>query len=104
MRVTRGLGVGLIRVGASPEFTTVTSTMSRLNFCTYLTHCGGIGYLWQIQRVLQLYGFEKQRILARCDFWAWRKVKLAKYLANAIFWLFIIVMTVTCLLQILDKK
>ena len=65
---------------------------------------GGIGYLWQIQRVLQLYGFEKQRILARCDFWAWRKVKLAKYLANAIFWLFITVMTVTCLLQILDKK
>ena len=31
--------IGLIRVGASPEFTTVTSTMSRLNFCTYLTHC-----------------------------------------------------------------
>ena len=32
--------IGLIRVGASPEFTTVTSTMSRLNFCTYITHCG----------------------------------------------------------------
>ena len=32
--------LGLIRVGASPEFTTVTSTISRLNFCTYLTHCG----------------------------------------------------------------
>ena len=31
--------IGLIRVGASPEFTTVTSTMSRLNFCTYITHC-----------------------------------------------------------------
>ena len=31
--------VGLIRVRESPEFTTVTSTMSRLNFCTYLTHC-----------------------------------------------------------------
>ena len=33
------LNIGLIRVGESPEFTTVTSTMSRLNFCTYLTHC-----------------------------------------------------------------
>ena len=32
-------GIGLIRVIASPEFTTVTSTMSRLNFCTYLNHC-----------------------------------------------------------------
>ena len=31
--------IGLIRVRASPEFTTVTSTMSRLNFCTYITHC-----------------------------------------------------------------
>ena len=31
--------IGLIRVGASPEFTTVTSTMSRLNFCTYINHC-----------------------------------------------------------------
>ena len=31
--------IGLIRVGESPEFTIVTSTMSRLNFCTYLTHC-----------------------------------------------------------------
>ena len=31
--------IGLIRVRASPEFTTVTSTMSRLNFCTYLNHC-----------------------------------------------------------------
>ena len=31
--------IGLIRVRASPEFTTVTSTMSRLNFRTYLTHC-----------------------------------------------------------------
>ena len=31
--------IGLIRVGASPEFTTVTSTMTRLNFCTYITHC-----------------------------------------------------------------
>ena len=31
--------IGLIRVWASPEFTTVTSTMSRLNFCTYITHC-----------------------------------------------------------------
>ena len=31
--------IGLIRVGASPEFTTVISTMSRLNFRTYLTHC-----------------------------------------------------------------
>ena len=31
--------VGLIRVGASPEFTTVTSTMSRLNFRTPIKHC-----------------------------------------------------------------
>ena len=31
--------IGLIRVGASPEFTTVTSSMSRLNFCTYINHC-----------------------------------------------------------------
>ena len=36
--------VGLIRVGASPEFTTVTSTMSRLNFCTYLNHCETVLY------------------------------------------------------------
>ena len=33
-------GIGLIRVGASPEFTTVTSTMSRLNFRTPIKHCG----------------------------------------------------------------
>ena len=32
--------IGLIRVGASPEFTTVTSTMSRLNYCTHIKHCG----------------------------------------------------------------
>ena len=31
--------IGLIRVMASPEFTTVTSTMSGLNFCTYINHC-----------------------------------------------------------------
>ena len=31
--------IGLIRVRASPEFTTVTSTMSRLNFRTYINHC-----------------------------------------------------------------
>ena len=31
--------IGLIRVGESPVFTTGTSTMSRLIFCTYLTHC-----------------------------------------------------------------
>ena len=31
--------IGLIRVGASPEFTTVTSTMSRLNFRTHIKHC-----------------------------------------------------------------
>ena len=36
--------IGLIRVGASPEFTTVTSTMSRLNFCTYLNHCETVLY------------------------------------------------------------
>ena len=38
--------IGLIRVGESPEFTTVTSTMSRLNFCTYLTHCGSV-LIWK---------------------------------------------------------
>ena len=32
--------IGLIRVRASPEFTTVTSTMSRLNFRTHIKHCG----------------------------------------------------------------
>ena len=32
--------IGLIRVGASWKFTTVTSTMSRLNFCTHIKHCG----------------------------------------------------------------
>ena len=31
--------IGLIRVRASPEFTTVTSTMSRLNFRTHIKHC-----------------------------------------------------------------
>ena len=31
--------IGLIRVGASPEFTTVTSTMSRLNYRTHIKHC-----------------------------------------------------------------
>ena len=31
--------IGLIRVRASPEFTTVTSTMSRLNFRTPIKHC-----------------------------------------------------------------
>ena len=31
--------IGLIRVGESPEFTTVTSTMSRLNFRTLIKHC-----------------------------------------------------------------
>ena len=31
--------IGLIRVGASPEFTTVTSTMSRLNYRTLIKHC-----------------------------------------------------------------
>ena len=31
--------LGLIRVGASPEFTTVTSTMSRLNYRTHIKHC-----------------------------------------------------------------
>ena len=34
--------IGLIRVGESPEFTTVTSTMSRLNFCTYINHCAKV--------------------------------------------------------------
>ena len=34
--------IGLIRVRASPEFTTVTSTMSRLNFCTYINHCAKV--------------------------------------------------------------
>ena len=32
--------IGFIRVGASPEFTTVTSTMSRLNYRTHIKHCG----------------------------------------------------------------
>ena len=31
--------ISLIRVGASPEFTTVTSTMSRLNYRTHIKHC-----------------------------------------------------------------
>ncbi len=31
--------IGLIRVGASWKFTTVTSTMSRLKFCTHIKHC-----------------------------------------------------------------
>ena len=31
--------VGLIRVGASPEFTTVATTMSRLSFRTHIKHC-----------------------------------------------------------------
>ena len=35
----KSFDIGLIRVGASPEFTTVTSTMSRLNYCTHIKHC-----------------------------------------------------------------
>ena len=35
----KSFDIGLIRVGVSPEFTTVISTMTRLNFCTYITHC-----------------------------------------------------------------
>ena len=31
--------IGLIRVRASPEFTTVTSTMSRLNYRTHIKPC-----------------------------------------------------------------
>ena len=31
--------IGLIRVRASPEFTTVTSTMSKLNYRTHIKHC-----------------------------------------------------------------
>ena len=34
--------IGLIRVGASPGFTNVTSTMSRLNFCTHINHCAPV--------------------------------------------------------------
>ena len=32
--------IGHIRVRASPEFTTVTSTMSKLNYRTPIKHCG----------------------------------------------------------------
>ena len=43
--------IGLIRVGESPEFTTVTSFMSRLNFCTYLTHCATVAARHSKKRV-----------------------------------------------------
>ena len=36
--------IGLIRVRASPEFTTVASTMSRLNFRTHIKHCAVLMY------------------------------------------------------------
>ena len=45
--------IGLIRVRASPEFTTVTSTMSRLNYRTHIKHCA-LGFSVKIESSLNL--------------------------------------------------
>ena len=40
----------LIRVGASSEFTTVTTTMSRLNYRTHIKHCAQVKFSSELKQ------------------------------------------------------
>ena len=72
--------IGLIRVGASPEFTTVTSTMSRLNFRTPIKHCA-----WgEIAFALDKKRHQKTTKAAKCSQKLYKVVKIHQKPSRAI--------------------